>query len=1028
MLVRLLPVVVILAASARPALAGTDLDVFAAGLSVQPNVLIQFDNSGSMNSAPDYDPLTSYTGTYNAATIYDRCKTFASAPGCTCSVTQVAWKTHTSACGFIDADTDGQDDRAPSYVKNGNRRNFETNPLYATPKLSTAKSVVTGLLQDPANASVRFGLETLNGTYLPTDYTSSSQVSTYHNDKSILNAVVGTSTITLTTLINALIANGGTPLANRTIAAAHYFKHDGYFTAADPIQYTCQRNFLVIMTDGRPQVEGNTAFGSCGSGFSDPLCGANADGQFSYIESWLGTPHDKNGDGLDPDPAHFNPPAGCDASSPDQEPCEYQNGGSDYLDDVAKVLATTDLRPDLSGQQSLITYTIGFSVANGLLQRTAAEGGGKYYTASTADELADAFQLALKSIQSQTESFVAPVVPVSQTTRTQSGDRLYIALFQPRDATLRWPGNLKKYAVSQDGQLLDADGHAATDSSGNILTTAKSFWDTTASGSNVTKGGVGELLATRATPRNIYTHIAGTDLTASGNAFTTGNAGLTQAMLAAGSASQRTNIINYISGVDAYDEDLDGNLTETRAWVMGDVVHSVPAVVYYSATDALVLIGGNDGMLHAFDDATGAELWAYVPEGLLSSLKVLTPTVGTTTHPYFVDSSPKLLTTASQKIVVFGLGRGGREYYALDVTSKTAPKFLWRVNNSTTGMSELGQTWSEPSFTKTTVGGSTVDAVVVGAGYDPYFDTPTNTAANSSGAMGRGIFVLNALTGALVKPLIRPSGMDWAIPSTVGVLDLTGDGIVDRAYVGDLGGQLWRLDSTLTATKVFTTGTGSAPTGRKIYYPPDVVRDRGFLSVFFGTGDRSNPLQTNVVDRMYALRDNGTANKNESNLVDVTSDVRQNGSSSEATLKTSIKNASGWFIQLNANPGEKVLSSPTAFFSVFFSTFTPVSGVCNAGGDARLYTLNYATGGIPDSSVQDPDGAGPLQPPTVSTGMRVDIIGKSIPTELTVTVQKTSSAGFIASSGAVGQPPLAALPNNVTPISWRECSTLTPCP
>jgi type IV pilus assembly protein PilY1 len=1026
-IVRLLPLVLVLVASARPAHAGTDLDVFAAGLSVQPNVLIQFDNSGSMNSAPDYDAGTSYSGTYDPSTIYDRCKTFNTAPGCTCKVTQTAWKVHTSACGFVDADTDGQDDRAPSYVKNGNRRNFETNSLYATPKLSTAKSVITGLLNDPANASVRFGLEILNGTTIPSDYTNKTQIANYHNDKSILSAVVGTDHTSLASTVNALTAHDGTPLANRTIAAGHYFKHDGYFTLADPIQYTCQRNFLVIMTDGRPQVEGDTAFGSCDAGFSDPLCGANADGKFTYIESWLGTPHDKNGDGLDPDYYHYHPPAGCDSSSPDQEPCEYQNGGSDYLDDVTKVLATTDLRPDLDGQQSLITYTIGFSVANGLLQRAAAEGGGLYYTAETADALADAFQLALKSIQSQTESFVAPVVPVSQTTRTQSGDRLYIALFQPRDATLRWPGNLKKYAVDPTGNLLDADGHAATDANGNILATARSYWDTAASGSTVTKGGVGELLTTRATPRNIYTHISGNDLTAAGNAFSTANTALTQAMLGAGSTTQRTNIINYISGVDSYDEDLDGNVTETRSWVLGDIVHSVPVVVHYTSTDALIIIGGNDGMLHAFDDATGQELWAYVPEGLLSSLKVLTPTVGTTTHPYFVDSSPKLVTIGSQKIVVFGLGRGGREYYALDVTTKASPQFMWRVNNSSTGMSELGQTWSEPSFTKTSISGSAVDAMIVGAGYDTYFDTPTNTAANGSG-VGRGIFVIDPLTGALLKPLIRPTGMDWAIPSTVGVLDLTGDGIVDRGYVGDLGGQLWRLDSSLAATKLFTTGTGSAPTGRKIYYPPDVVRDRGFLSVFFGTGDRSNPLQTTVVDRIYGLHDDGGANKTEGNLIDVTSDVRQNGSSSETSLKTSIKNASGWFIQLNSNPGEKVLASPTAFFSVFFSTFTPVSGACNAGGDARLYTLNYATGGIPDSSVQDPDGSGPGQPPTVSTGMRVDIIGKSIPTELTVTIQKTSSAGFIASSGAVGQPPLAALPNNVTPISWRECSTLTPCP
>ena len=296
--------------------------------------------------------------------------------------------------------------------------------------------------------------------------------------------------------------------------------------------------------------------------------------------------------------------------------------------------------------------------------------------------------------------------------------------------------------------------------------------------------------------------------------------------------------------------------------------------------------------------------------------------------------------------------------------------------------------------------------------------------------MGRGIFVIKVTDGTQLQ-YIRPAGMNWAMPSTVAALDVTGDGIVDRGYIGDLGGQMWRFDGTLTTTKLFTTApTGSsAPTTRKIYYPPDVVRDRGFLSVFFGTGDRSNPLQTTVTDRIYSVKDNGGSNKTETDLVDVTSNVAQNGSTAEATLKSSIKTSSGWFIKLDQNPGEKVLSSPAAFFSVFFTTFTPVSGACNAGGDARLYTLNYSTGGIPDTEVQDPDGEdGPGVPPTVSRAMRTITIGKSIPTELTVTVQKSSSAGFIASSGAVSQPPLAALPNNVTPISWRECSTETPCP
>ena len=269
---------------------------------------------------------------------------------------------------------------------------------------------------------------------------------------------------------------------------------------------------------------------------------------------------------------------------------------------------------------------------------------------------------------------------------------------------------------------------------------------------------------------------------------------------------------------------------------------------------------------------------------------------------------------------------------------------------------------------------------------------------------------------------IKPSGMDYAIPSNVAALDFNADGKLDRAYVGDMGGNMWRIDSTLAATKLFSSGGN-----RKIYYAPDVVRDRGFLSVFFGTGDRSNPLETSVVDRMYGIKDDGTSNLDESNLVDVTTRVEQNGSSGEVTLKADLAAKKGWFVMLNQRPGEKILASPSAFFSVFFSSFVPLAGVCNAGGDARVYELNYETGGIPDSKAEDPDGDGPEVAPTVARDDRFIVIGKSIPTELTVTIQRTGSSGFVASSGNVDRLPLPELPNNVTPLTWRECSTGVPC-
>jgi hypothetical protein len=75
----------------------------------------------------------------------------------------------------------------------------------------------------------------------------------------------------------------------------------------------------------------------------------------------------------------------------------------------------------------------------------------------------------------------------------------------------------------------------------------------------------------------------------------------------------------------------------------------------------------------------------------------------------------------------------------------------------------------------------------------------------------------------------------------------------------------------------------------------------------------------------------------------------------------------------------------------------------------------------------DPDGSGPGTPPTVARDDRFLVIGKSIPTELTVTIQRAGSSGFVASSGNVDKLPLPELPNNVTPLSWRECSSGVPC-
>src|SRR5207249_8279372 len=108
----------------------------------------------------------------------------------------------------------------------------------------------------------------------------------------------------------------------------------------------------------------------------------------------------------------------------------------------------------------------------------------------------------------------------------------------------------------------------------------------------------------------------------------------------------------------------------------------------------VLIAGANDGMLHAFRETDGRELWAFIPPDLLASVKNLTSTSGD--HLFYVDGSPiaaDIKVSGSWKtIVLFGVRRGGNHYYALDITDTTNPTYLWRFTDS-----KLGETWSERS-------------------------------------------------------------------------------------------------------------------------------------------------------------------------------------------------------------------------------------------------------------------------------------------------------------------------------------------
>ena len=394
----------------------------------------------------------------------------------------------------------------------------------------------------------------------------------------------------------------------------------------------------------------------------------------------------------------------------------------------------------------------------------------------------------------------------------------------------------------------------------------------------------------------------------------------------------------------------------------------------------MVYYGANDGVFHAVKggqnannptnpaDFDGGEQWGMVFPEFFGNLKRLRENGAdisvTNPKPYFADGAisvyqfdanndNKYIAADGDKVYLYvGMRRGGRFAYGLDVSDPLNPKHLWKIDNLTLGFSELGQTWSSlrPSVIKAT----TDPVVIFGAGYDSDNEDPLPATTNNK---GRGVFVINGRTGALIKHIF-PTGMG-SVPADLTVLDRNNDGFSDRIYANDTKGNVWRTDindanpDNWVSYKIASLG-GSGTNARKFLTKPDVVFGTSFDSVLVGSGDREHPFDTSIINRFYMLKDKkvgltgglfcGSVGAErtcvESDLADATSNPYQN------TILPSTVN--GWYITMDN--GEKVVGSPiTAFGTVFFGTnlpTPPAPGVCSSNlGEARLYSVNYENGG-----------------------------------------------------------------------------------
>jgi len=724
---------------------------------------------------------------------------------------------------------------------------------------------------------------------------------------------------------------------------------------------------------------------------------------------------------------------------------------SGNLAEIAKTLYELDLSNGLSSTgQNIKTYTIGFSTTHQLLEETARQGGGKYFYVYSSQSFNIAFQTFIAEILDESTSYVAPVVPISQMERTSSGNRMFLAMFKPTERSF-WKGNIKKYGIATKipegeakniGDILDSGAKLAINSNDQIYDvvngdsySAQSYWSSAPDGQDVEAGGVGEKLLSRnftSNPRKIYTYLGtNINLTDSTNAFTKS---LTpqQLGLSEGDTTVRDNIVDFVYGWDVYDENRNTKTDEKREWILGAFIHSRPVVVHYSDR-SILYAGANDGMLHAFDngvlngdiwtDGTGEELWAFIPPSLLPSLKNLNGEM----LQFFVDGSPKVYIGKDGagndvKYLIFGLRRGGNRYIALDVTNPTSPKWLWEISPSTTGFGELGQTWSTPQIGKIKYGSGEKWVFFIGGGYDEHQD---DIPIVGNDTKGRAVYMADVLTGQRIWSYTNNTNtqMEYCIPSDMARVDTNGDGYIDRLYIGDAGGQIWRFDidvrdgnnqnnpANWTGKIVFRANSGASEK-RKIFYPLDVTLEKGnFEMLFFGTGDREAPKEKTVINRLYAVKDKNLSNiLTENDLFDVTDVV--------ANFET-VDAKSGWYIRLE-NVGEKSLSTSVVFSGVvYYTTFTPAFGepgdVCFLGeGTGRLYALKYRTG----YGALDLDDDGTISP----IGDRSTFMGEegktTIPSGVILTFIGGKAVAYAGVGGGVYIPPLPSY-KTIIPIYWR---------
>ena len=454
-----------------------------------------------------------------------------------------------------------------------------------------------------------------------------------------------------------------------------------------------------------------------------------------------------------------------------------------------------------------------------------------------------------------------------------------------------------------------------------------------------------------------------------------------QSLLTTAAAPAGANLVAFLRG-DRSNEAPTGGFRNRGATTLGDIVHSRPAYASYTSGERLLFVGGNDGMLHAFDASnTGAsaatELFAYVPSMLMGTLNSLK--ANPYTHQYHIDASPNIrdvkLSGVDKKVLVGGLGAGGKGLYALDVTSPTAAsdqaaadKLLWEITPSTVNnaadlsYADLGYTYGVPLIFKANTG-NWVAAVANG------YNSATGAAV---------LYVINLSTGALIRKIdtgatgtaANPNGLSSPV-----AVDIDQNGTADYVYAGDIDGNLWKFDlssastASWSASKLVATSPVRAITGA----PGVSLHPLGGVMVVAGTGRMftSADATDTSADYVYGVWDKPGASGSVSlsSLVDQTLTAKTYTS---GAITTSVRVSSsntvdyaakrGWRLALPA--GERLVGDGgftiNARYSFTGTNPTVTNPTPQTAGVNWNNELDHLTGGGGDTPAFDLSGDGLL--------------------------------------------------------------------